>query len=339
MIDSRGGRAALAAVSGAALAASFAPFDVWPLAILAPAVLLWLWQGAAPRAAAWLGLCFGFGTYTAGTYWLFISIHGFGQAPVWLALALMLALVIIMSLYQALLGWSVAKFLPRTGPGRWVFGAPCAWLLMEWLRGWLFSGFSWLSLGLSQTDTWLRGFAPVIGMHGISLLLLLCAGACVMLALGSARERVAAVLILLVPWLAGRGLDRIEWTRVSGAPVAVAIVQGAIPQDEKWLESNHDTTLRIYHDLTRGVLGTPLIVWPEAAVPDLANNLVAYLGQLYKEASAAGSALLLGALRADPLPGGKPQEQQYFNAVLAMAEETGWYDKRHLVRISKIYFL
>ena len=51
----------LAAVAGLALAGSFAPLDLWPLAVLAPALLMWLWQGAAPREAARLGFAFSSG--------------------------------------------------------------------------------------------------------------------------------------------------------------------------------------------------------------------------------------------------------------------------------------
>ena len=329
--------AVLALLAGALLVLAFAPTGSWPLAVLAPAVQIYLWQGVAPRRAALLGFCFSFGTFAVGTYWIYISVHGFGQAPIWLALLLMLALVSIMSSYQALLGWLVARWLPARGPRRWLLGIPAAWLLIEWLRGWLFSGFSWLSLGLSQTDTWLRGFAPLLGMHGISALLLCAAGGCVTLLLGQGRERWLALLVLLLPWPIGAGLDDIEWTRLAGAPVGVALVQGAIPQDEKWLDTNHDTTLRIYRDLTRSALGTPLIVWPEAAAPDLANNLVDYLGGLYKEASAHGSALVLGVLRADPPPPGQRGEPKYFNAVVALAEHVGWYDKRHLVPFAEFF--
>ena len=74
-------RRALAAVAGALLACSFAPIDWWPLAVLCPAVLMWLWQGATPREGAWLGFWFNAGTFAAGTYWLYISIHIFGEAP------------------------------------------------------------------------------------------------------------------------------------------------------------------------------------------------------------------------------------------------------------------
>src|SRR4029077_21117412 len=89
-------RAGLALAAGAALAAAFAPLNLWPLALLCPAVLMWLWQDATAREAARLGFCFNAATFAAGTYWLYISIHIFGGAPVWLAFILMLGLVAVM---------------------------------------------------------------------------------------------------------------------------------------------------------------------------------------------------------------------------------------------------
>src|ERR1700758_2010258 len=86
-------RALLAFIAGGSLAAAFAPLNLWPLAVLAPALLMWLWQGATPREAARLGFWFSFATFAAGTYRLYTSIHGFGGAPIWLAFVLMLGLV------------------------------------------------------------------------------------------------------------------------------------------------------------------------------------------------------------------------------------------------------
>ena len=163
---------AAALLGGGLLALAFAPFGIWPLAILCPALLFMLWEGAAPRRAAALGFTFGCGTFAAGTYWLYVSIHGFGKAPVWLALALMVGLVAIMACYCALLGYFAARFLPARGAARWMVGMPAAWVLLEWVRGWFLSGFGWLSLGYSQTDTWLAGWAPVGGVYLLSLLLL-----------------------------------------------------------------------------------------------------------------------------------------------------------------------
>jgi apolipoprotein N-acyltransferase len=331
-------RLALALLGGAALAGAFAPLNLWPLAILSPALLMWLWQGVSPREAARLGFCFNFATFAAGTYWLYISIHGFGNAPIWLALFLMLGLVAIMGLYHAALGYAVARWLPERGAVRWLLALPAAWLLVEWWRGWFLSGFSWLSLGYSQSDTWLAGFAPLTGVYGISALLLICAGALVALAGAAPRVRIIAACALLAPWAAGAALYRHSWTSAAGPALEVAVVQGAIPQDEKWQESNRNTTLALYQSLTEQVLatrGVRLIVWPESAPADVANDIVPYLTHLYREARAHGAALVLGVLRAERAPG--EATTRYFNSVVALDDKVSWYDKHHLVPFAEFF--
>jgi apolipoprotein N-acyltransferase len=324
-------RYAAAGVAGALLACAFAPLGWWPLAILCPAILIALWQGATPRRAAWIGFWFNAATFAAGTYWLYISIHLFGGAPVWIAMFLMIALVIIMGLYHALLGYCIARWLPATGLVRWLLAIPAAWVFIEWWRGWFLSGFSWLSLGYSQTDTWLKSFAPVAGVYGISALLLVCAGAVAGLVVGKGRQRVIAGAVLVLPWIAAAALARIEWTHPSGQAVTLAILQGSVPQEAKWLESNRDTTLKLYHDLTLRGLGRRLIVMPESAPPDLANNIVPWIKSLYKEARDHGSGLVFGVVRASD------DGKQYFNSVLALDERVSWYDKTHLVPFAEFF--
>jgi len=358
----------VAFLAGAALPLAFAPFNLWPLAVIALAVLFYLWGGATPmpgasasqlvsvdRAtspghlaspgrAASMGFAFGCGTFAAGTYWLCVSIHGFGKAPVWLALTLMLGLVALMACYSALLGYVAARFFPRYGAVRWLIAMPAGWVLLEWVRGWFLSGFGWLSLGYSQTGTWLAGWAPLGGVYTISLLVALLAGALAFWFTESrsrhlqVQKRLLAwqvLLVMVLPWLLGFTLGRIEWTRASGEPVGVAIIQGAIPQDQKWLAENRDYSLRRYRDLTLSALGTPLIVWPEAAAPELANNIVPYLSELASAAEGAGSSLLLGLIRTEPAESG--DRPLYFNSILAIDKKITWYDKHHLVPFGEFF--
>jgi apolipoprotein N-acyltransferase len=328
----------LALAAGALLTLAFAPFGLWPMAVLAPALFFLLLEGAAPRRAGWLGFLFGIGMFAAGTWWLYLSIQGFGKAPVWLALALMAALVAVMAAYTALLGWLAARILPTTGAWRWIAGLPALWWLLEWLRGWFLSGFGWLSLGYSQTDTWLAGFAPVGGAQLISFLLAAMAGAAVMLWVQRSAPgagRALPLLVLLSPWPLGAVLDRIDWTRPAGAPVQVAVVQGAIPQDQKWVEANLDATIMRYRDLTLQSLGTPLIVWPEAAIPDLANNYIPLLQSLAQQAAARRSELLLGLIRSEMDEA--DTEPRYFNSILALGAQAQFYDKHHLVPFAEFF--
>jgi apolipoprotein N-acyltransferase len=322
---------AIAFLAGVALAGSFAPLSWWPLAILAPVVLILLWDGAAPRRAAELGFWFNAGTFSIGTYWLYISIAGFGGAPAWLALLLMLGLVAIMGAYHAALGYSIARWLPRTGPMRWMIGIPAAWLLVEWVRSWFLTGFGWLALGYSQLDTWLAGLAPIGGVFVVSLVVLLMAGAIVTLLRSGRATPWYAWLALLLPWVAGFAATRATWVEATGLPIDVAIVQGAIPQDEKWLAENLNATRDRYRDLTRSALGADLIVWPESAIPDLVNNYVDFLAAINREAAAKGSALMLGAIRASD------DGAKYYNSVLAIDREVTWHNKHHLVPFAEFF--
>jgi apolipoprotein N-acyltransferase len=324
-------RVPVALVAGTLLTLAFAPYDLWPLALISPAILMALWQGAAPRAAAATGFAYGFATFATGTWWLYISIRTFGEAPLWLTLLLVLALVALMAAYYALLGYLVARCLPESGAWRWLVGMPALWLLVEWLRGWLFTGFPWLSLGYAQSDSWLAGFAPVVGVYGLSALLLVGSGALVALWRGSPRVRVVAVLLLVLPWLGGRWLERVDWTHASGAPVSVAIVQGAIPQDIKWLLENRQPTRDIYHDLNQQALGARLILWPESALTELANQMTRYLADTYRSAHANGSDVVMGVLRV------ADNGEDVYNSMLALTEPLAFYDKRHLVPYSEYF--
>ena len=324
-------RRLIALAAGALLACGFAPLEWWPLAIICPAILMYLWEGATPREAAWLGFCFNAGTFAAGTYWLYVSIHVFGEAPLYVAACLMIALVAIMALYHAALGYIVARWLPAGGAMRWLVAIPAAWLLVEWWRGWFLSGFSWLSLGYSQTDTWLARFAPITGVYGISAILLVCAGALTALVLGSRQTKVIAVVVFAVPWVAGAALSSVEWTQPSGPPVTVAIVQGAIPQDQKWLDSNQQTTLDLYQRLTETVLGTRLIVWPESAPPVAVNEIVDYITNIYREARLHHSALVTGVVRYSD------DGENGYNSILALDDKMSWYNKDHLVPFAEFF--
>jgi apolipoprotein N-acyltransferase len=321
----------LALPAGLALAAAFAPASIAALGIAGPAALFLLWQGVAPRAAAWRGFLFTGGTFLVGTYWLYNSIHLVGGAPLWIAAFLMLGLVAIMGTYSAALGYAVNRWGPATGPMRWLLLLPAGWVTVEWFRGWFLSGFPWLALGYSQLETPLRGFAPVAGVYGVSLAAALTAGALVTLLLGRRSHRLVAAATVIVVWTAGFALARIEWTVPRSSSVSVALVQGAVPQSMKWQDDQRDRTLRLYAELTAPHLGTDIIVWPEAALPALERDIRSYLDALHGAARARGSDVIMGLLRREPETGA------YFNGMVAFAATEQWYYKRRLVPFGEFF--
>ncbi|MCZ8132052.1 MAG: apolipoprotein N-acyltransferase, partial [Steroidobacteraceae bacterium] len=328
----RAGAPWLALPLGALQSLSFAPFDLFPLGFLCLAALFWLWQDASPKRAAWTGFAFAFGLFLAGTYWLYISIHVFGRAPLPLALFLMLGMVAIMGSYAAAIGWALARFLPRGGLAGWLLALPAAWVLMEWFRGWFLSGFPWLAVGYGQLDTWLSGWAPVLGIYGLSFAAAVTAGAVLALAQGDVRQRVVAGLVLAALWLGGGALRTVEWTRPSGAPIPVALVQGSIPQDVKWDPQTRRKTLDLYRSLTDQSWGARIVVWPEATLPLLYHEAVDYLASIYREAQARGADLVFGLIRYDF------ETQQYRNGLAAFgAAGEHWYYKRRLVPFGEFF--
>jgi apolipoprotein N-acyltransferase len=322
----------LAALVGATTTFAFAPFGLVALAVLGPAVLFLLWEDATPRTAAWTGFAWGAGLFLAGTWWIYTAIHDFGQAPAWLAAFLLLAPVAVMGAYYALLGWVVARVDRRPGLPRRLLLLPAGWTLMEWLRGWLFTGFPWLQLGYAHSDSALAALAPVGGVHLVSFANAATAGLVVTFVKGGWRVRLFAVAALAIIWGSAAWLAGRQWTEPAGDEITVALLQGAIPQDQKWQTENRLATLERYRKLNREALGARIIVWPESAIPVLAHEAETYLASIRREARAQNSDVLIGLLRFDFETG------RIYNGLLAMSgADSSWYYKRRLVPFGEFF--
>lgn len=326
---------------GAALALAFAPFGGWPLAVLCPAYLFYAWRCVEPRRAAKFGFLFTAGLFLAGTYWLYHTIHEVGHAPAWIALFLMFGMVAIIGGYSAAVGYAVARWLrpslQSNGNGNagvffMLLAVPAAWTLLEWFRGWFLSGFPWFALGYSQTDSPLAGFAPIGGVYTVSLLVAISSGAVVLLISGTNRTRIVAASAAAAIWASGAVVWNHEWTLPTGRPLTAVIVQGAVPQDQKWSQEYRDSTLHLYRELTVPHLGKDIILWPEAALPDLPEQLQEYLGSMWRDARANRSTLITGLLHYGD--GGRDDVR---NGLLALDDEAQWYDKRRLVPFGEFF--
>jgi apolipoprotein N-acyltransferase len=320
--------------AGAGFNLGFAPFGWWPLALAAPAALFALIRGLPPRRAGWTGASFGLGLFAFGTYWLYTCLHVFGLVPVWLTLVLQIILVAAMSLYMAALCHLANRFWLKPGATRDWLVLPALWVLFEWLRGWLLSGFPWLSTGYAMIDSPLAGWAPVFGVYGVTwaaVLISVAINVAFMPAVPLWRRcvafGVAAMLIAVPAWL-----KQVQWTQPSGPPIAIAAVQGAVPQDQKWQAKNRDLTMQRYLRLTGEAWGARLIVWPEASLPVLSTDIPDYLQRLEAQGRAHDADFAIG------LVDYRPQTKQYFNGILVLGGAgDGWYYKRHLVPFGEYF--
>jgi len=322
----------IAAAAGAATTFAFAPYGQSYLAHLGPAVLFLLWEYVSPRDAARTGFFFGAALFAAGTWWIYTALHDFGQAPAWLAVVLLLALVAIKGLYYALLGYVVIRIAPDPSAPRSLLLIPAAWTLMEWLRGWLFTGFPWLQLGYAHSDTPLAALTAVGGINLVTFANVATAGAVVVLIRHAGLARLVAIATALAFWIAGWMLNDREWTQTTGAPVDIALLQGAIPQDEKWLVENRKATLQRFRELNREALGARIIVWPESAIPMLAHEAEVFLAAIRRESRARNSDVMIGLLRFDFASG------EIRNGLYSMSGAgDGWYYKRRLVPFGEFF--
>ncbi|MCR4305345.1 MAG: apolipoprotein N-acyltransferase [Gallionella sp.] len=315
----------LALLAGAVCVSGFAPFGFFPAPVLALAVLFALMQRAAlPRAAAWLCWSFGVGLFSAGTGWIYIALHDYGDMPMLLALPGTLLFCAFLGLFPALAGYAQAR-IPVAGRLRTVLVMPVAWVLAEWVRGTIFTGFPWLTMGYAHSVSPLAGYAPLLGVYGVSLAAAVSAG--LLAVLWSERwnkQGRFALAALAVLWISGAALCGIAWTQPSGEPFSVALVQGNIAQELKFNQDALVGTLETYRRLALQSEAR-LTVLPETALPLLRHEVPpAMLEQLRDHARRNGGDMLTGSFERDQ--GG------YYNSVFSLGSaDEQHYRKQHLV--------
>jgi len=308
---------AIAFIAGAAAVLGFSPLDFFPATLVALAALIHLWvRASSPRAAFLAGFLFGLGFFLAGVSWIYVSLHRFGAMPAPLAAFATLAFCAFLALFPALAGWAQARL-------RAPLAIPALWVLAEWLRGAILTGFPWLTVGYASIDSPLAGYAPLGGVYLLSLATVSAAGLLWLIAANRARWLAAAGFAAL--GLAGFGLQSLSWTAPSGPPVSVSLLQGNVPQSLKFDPERYDRTLDTYARLAESSRAR-LIVLPETALPrflDLVDP--AYIGRLKAAAVRNGGDLLLGIPR-------RTAPDRYLNSVISLGvSPSAAYDKSHLV--------
>lgn len=321
-------------VIGALTMLSFAPVGLYLVAPLLLLPLLYTFMFLPAKRAAAVGFWYGAGLFLTGTYWLYISIHVFGKAPLWIAIVIMLALVTIMGFYYALTAWLISR-LSAGEPLRFLIAAPAVWVAIEWIRGWFLSGFPWMSMGYSQIDSPLAGLAPVVGVYGLSLALLISVSAIVVVMTSSGRLRAIAVLTVISPWLAGALLQPVSWTEATGPGIKTTIVQGGVSQDRKWLREQFWPTMNLYRSSIAAHADSDLIIWPEVALPTIVDQVEDYLDEIEADVRRENQTLLLGILER------QAAEEAIYNSMLLLGTPQGTprqvYRKRHLVPFGEYF--
>ncbi|WP_461535695.1 apolipoprotein N-acyltransferase [Spongorhabdus nitratireducens] len=326
----------LAPVAGLLMPLAFSPFDYWPLALICPALLFLVCLDIPVKTVVRRAALFGLGLYSAGVSWVYVSIHVYGMTPPWLAVILTALFVLTLTacfIIPPLLLFGLINrkhSLPYWHQALIFSGL---WILAEWSRSWLFTGFPWLQSGYALLDTPFQSLAPVIGVYGLSLLLLLVGTLVISLlkTRASSQNNKPALALLVGMGICGAlaiPLNSHSWTQPEGKPVSFAAVQGNISQNLKWEPGHFDQTVKTFLKLSEPYWGKQLLIWPENALPVLHSRITDLLAALDRRAQQRNTALFLG------LPYDRYDQNghgSYYNAMIGLGEGEGLYLKRKLV--------
>lgn len=250
-------RLLVALVAGLLAAAGFAPYDIWPLTILATAALVGLVEAAPTRRhAAAVGWLWGFGMFVASLTWIATAFTFQAAMPVWMGWVAVVGLSMFLAIYVLLAALLARAFAP-VGVARLLVLAG-AFMLTEWLRGWVLTGFAWNPLGAA----WLEApgvvqLAQFLGAQGISAVMILAGGALWLMLAGhrSNRERLIGGGLAGLVVLGGFGGSALVQNVYLPDNPELVIVQPDIGQDVKYDPGANARHLEAYLALTRSALG------------------------------------------------------------------------------------
>lgn len=319
---------ALALLAGAAFPLGLAPLNFWWIIIISVAVLAHVLRDLSPRQAFVRAWWYGLGFWGAGASWVYVSIHYFGGTSLPLSVFLTFAFVALLGIVHGVQGYLYSALRLQ----RWhVLSFPALWVLMEWMRIWFLSGFPWLFAGYGFIDTPLKHFAPVLGVMGISFLVVMMGN----LLLEVIRRRgvmlMTPIVVMVLVLIGAQKLQSTQWTYPDlKTPLRVALVQANIAQEMKWDPAQRENIIRTYTTLTTPLWGsTDLVVWPEAAFPVFYSDALPLIGAIDLQAEQAGAAFISGVPFWEP--GAGENDVIYHNSIFAAGQGSGIYHKQTLV--------
>jgi apolipoprotein N-acyltransferase len=281
-----------------------------------------------------LGFAAGVGYFGGTVYWTGTVVTEFGGLPAPVGVVVAALLVAYLSLFPALFTLSLGWLGDRYGR-RAILLAPAVWVTTELARTYFWSGFPWLLLGYSQTTVLpIAQFASVAGVFGMSALVALVSTALAYVVTTRSPGSIitvgvtGAVLIGVTVWGARR-LERSELVG-QGRQVRVGLIQGNIPQEQKWDDAHAGAILNTYLTLTSeaAAQGAQLVIWPESSTPFPFLDDKAGGERIRALVREKGIELLLGSDQVDH------QTKSYYNAAFLVRKDgtvAGVYQKMHLV--------
>lgn len=353
---------ALLLALGAVHALAFAPgpLPIWTLPyvqiFVLAAVFVQLFRLTQRRTVAYYTFLFGVSNFAVGLYWLFISMHKYGGLAWPLAalgvLGLACFLAAFMVIATVLAHWaSTTPINRRDTPWSVQLMTSAiwasAWTLMEWLRGTFLTGFPWMNTGYAHIEGVLAAWAPLTGVYGLTWLAAFASAAIAIFVRhkGSSNDIRSAtgIGLAVISGLAGILLSHITWgIQPHGSPMIIRLVQGAVPQSEKFDPNLIQQGIEHYMQLAATTSKTPdstpqLIVLPETVIPVFQDQLAPEMWEQWRHIAGQQDATILMGI-----PLRNASRTHYTNSAIAFDVRTPTadltsaqldmrYDKHHLV--------
>lgn len=317
----------LALIAGALYPLGFAPLEWWPISIFSVAAIWWLLNGQSRKYSMALGFSYGLGFFGAGVSWVYVSINTFGNAAPPLAVFLTIVFIAILSLFFVLLGWLNARFINRYSLVTQIIFFATIWLISDIARGSGFVSFPWLYLGYTQTSGPLLGVASLLGVHGVTFLLVVisCLVA-VALTYDNKRTRTSSLMVLVILMMVGTSasLYQVKKETTQQKTLTIALIQPNIDQHQKWNKNYFTPIVKGLFDQTEHYWGADLIVWPEAAIPAFDTQVAGILYELDELAKNSGSQFITGIPMLET-------RDEYYAGIKMLGSDQGDYQKQQLV--------
>jgi apolipoprotein N-acyltransferase len=325
-------RSGLTLLIGAGTSLAFAPYSIWPIAILSLAFLVVVTtQQQSSKHAFLSGWLWGFGLFGLGLSWVHVSIDTFGGVPLIVSVLLLSLLSAYLALFPGLFALLTQRIWKNKPRYQYLIVVPFLWLTIEGLRGWLFTGFPWLWLGYSQIDSPLASYAPISGVELINAIIALAAGS---LAYFWVHRKWLALLPALLVFILALIFDQISWvTPKADSETHFALIQGNIAQETKWHPTQRYPTLEAYTLLTEKNIDADIVIWPEAAIPAFEYELPQFFSMIDRFGKEHHTAVITGVLN-------RVGSKTFYNSILVLGENgrgeyqydiDNLYHKHHLL--------
>ncbi|WP_075321731.1 apolipoprotein N-acyltransferase [Histophilus somni] len=289
----------IAILTGGMGVLAFSPFDLWAIAYLSLAGLIWVAKKSQKKTALLASFLWGLSFFGIGVNWLNVSIYQFGGTPLIVSYLLVILLAGYLALYPVLFTYLVQRFRVQS-----LAMFPAVWTLTESLRSWVFTGFPWLQFGYTQLDSPFANLAALFGVEGLTFFVMWISAVIFSLIsqLIQSKKQWAIIIthsVLLVVMLGlSASTALLKFTQENPQKsLNVTLVQGNIEQQLKWDPDYFYQTLTIYQRLiNRSLDDSDLIILPEAALPVLENHIQPYLQTLQQLAQEKGVEVVIGTI-------------------------------------------